>query len=440
MSAPRLRRVSSLSASTLLAGAAFAQPSLTWIGTPLQVVDASADGTALVGTGGIQTFTGTDPAYHWSVSGGLVQLPISGAGGNINRAGVGGISANGQAIIGWLYFAPTYSMYFPVTWNIAAPGSLGTYLTPANATGRGVGSDISADGTRIAALYDLTTPATTTAFIRNAAGGTWTALDTPSAQRRFSTVVLSRSAQHACGSFSPGIVPNARGYVWSAVDGFTDIGTPAGFASFNPQAISDDGLILAGSARRQNPPSQSAFGPFIWTQAAGFRALPLPSQAVTGIASDVTADGVLVSGHVGDTITFLNAHAVVWTPQGVFTVAQLATDAGVDVSTVNLRTADVIAADGSFIIGSGSRRVGASFVLDTYILREVFIPRCDSIDFNRNGVFPEDQDVIDFFSVLGGGACSTGNACGDIDINNNAVFLEDQDVIDFLTTLAGGKC
>lgn len=30
---------------------------------------------------------------------------------------------------------------------------------------------------------------------------------------------------------------------------------------------------------------------------------------------------------------------------------------------------------------------------------------CDSIDFNGNGVFPEEQDIIDFFSVLAGGNC-----------------------------------
>jgi hypothetical protein len=30
---------------------------------------------------------------------------------------------------------------------------------------------------------------------------------------------------------------------------------------------------------------------------------------------------------------------------------------------------------------------------------------CDDIDFNNNTVFPEDQDVIDFFNVLAGGAC-----------------------------------
>ncbi|GDX98265.1 hypothetical protein LBMAG48_06690 [Phycisphaerae bacterium] len=66
--------------------------------------------------------------------------------------------------------------------------------------------------------------------------------------------------------------------------------------------------------------------------------------------------------------------------------------------------------------------------------------RCDSIDFNNNAVFPEDQDVIDFFNVLAGGPCSSGNTCSDIDFNNNTVFPEDRDVIDFFTVLAGGNC
>jgi hypothetical protein len=62
---------------------------------------------------------------------------------------------------------------------------------------------------------------------------------------------------------------------------------------------------------------------------------------------------------------------------------------------------------------------------------------CDSIDFNGNGVFPEDQDVVEFLSVLAGETCAS---CNDIDFNNNGVFPEDQDLIDFFTVLAGGAC
>ncbi len=64
---------------------------------------------------------------------------------------------------------------------------------------------------------------------------------------------------------------------------------------------------------------------------------------------------------------------------------------------------------------------------------------CDSIDFNGNGVFPEDLDVIDLFEVIAGGTCSTGT-CASIDFNNNCVFPEDQDVVDYFTVLAGGAC
>ncbi|HLP83619.1 MAG TPA: hypothetical protein VK157_04655 [Phycisphaerales bacterium] len=67
----------------------------------------------------------------------------------------------------------------------------------------------------------------------------------------------------------------------------------------------------------------------------------------------------------------------------------------------------------------------------------VTIGQCDCIDFNNNTVYPEDQDVIDFFNVLAGAECAT---CNDIDFNNNAVFPEDQDVITFFTVLAGGPC
>ncbi len=62
---------------------------------------------------------------------------------------------------------------------------------------------------------------------------------------------------------------------------------------------------------------------------------------------------------------------------------------------------------------------------------------CDTIDFNQNGVFPEDQDVVDYLAVLAGGTCAE---CNDIDFNNNGVFPEDQDVTDFFNVLAGGNC
>jgi len=68
---------------------------------------------------------------------------------------------------------------------------------------------------------------------------------------------------------------------------------------------------------------------------------------------------------------------------------------------------------------------------------------CGDIDFNNNGVFPEDEDVIDFFAVLAGSTpatCDPVLGCDDIDINNNGVFPEDADVTCFFSLLAGGNC
>lgn len=65
------------------------------------------------------------------------------------------------------------------------------------------------------------------------------------------------------------------------------------------------------------------------------------------------------------------------------------------------------------------------------------MPICDCVDFNRNTIFPEDQDVIAYLDVLAGAACDT---CADIDFNNNGVYPEDRDIIDFFRVLAGGNC
>jgi hypothetical protein len=65
---------------------------------------------------------------------------------------------------------------------------------------------------------------------------------------------------------------------------------------------------------------------------------------------------------------------------------------------------------------------------------------CNSIDFNQNALFPEDQDLIDFLSVLAGGACSNDPNCDDIDFNNDGLFPSDDDLISFLRVLAGGTC
>jgi len=68
------------------------------------------------------------------------------------------------------------------------------------------------------------------------------------------------------------------------------------------------------------------------------------------------------------------------------------------------------------------------------------IVRCDSIDFNNDNLFPTDEDLIDFLSILAGGPCSPGNTCNDIDFNNDGMSPSDDDLLAFLRVLAGGTC
>jgi hypothetical protein len=64
---------------------------------------------------------------------------------------------------------------------------------------------------------------------------------------------------------------------------------------------------------------------------------------------------------------------------------------------------------------------------------------CESIDYNGDGLFPSDEDIIGYLWVYAGGACNTP-WCGTIDFNNNGLFPEDEDFLAFLRLLSGGEC
>ncbi|HYF15660.1 MAG TPA: choice-of-anchor X domain-containing protein [Phycisphaerales bacterium] len=66
-------------------------------------------------------------------------------------------------------------------------------------------------------------------------------------------------------------------------------------------------------------------------------------------------------------------------------------------------------------------------------------PVCDSIDFNGDGLFPDNTDLEDFLSVFGGGPCSTGT-CADIDFNNDQLFPDNLDLEAFFSVFGGGPC
>ncbi len=64
---------------------------------------------------------------------------------------------------------------------------------------------------------------------------------------------------------------------------------------------------------------------------------------------------------------------------------------------------------------------------------------CDSIDFNRDELFPDTDDILTFIAVFAGAGCPTGT-CGDIDFNNDGLFPDTADIEAFIRVFGGGSC
>jgi hypothetical protein len=100
-------------------------------------------------------------------------------------------------------------------------------------------------------------------------------------------------------------------------------------------------------------------------------------------------------------------------------------------------------ADGAWlnIVDTGKPDISIDSAQDVaFILRGSTATGCDSIDFNQDTLFPDDNDLVDFLSVLAGGPCTNDPNCNDIDFNNDGLFPDDNDLISFLSVLAGGAC
>ena len=69
----------------------------------------------------------------------------------------------------------------------------------------------------------------------------------------------------------------------------------------------------------------------------------------------------------------------------------------------------------------------------------VHVGGCFDLDFNNDGLAPDDADLVDYLRVLAGGTCGTG-LCDPLDFNNDGIFPSDDDLAAFLRVLAGGAC
>jgi hypothetical protein len=111
-------------------------------------------------------------------------------------------------------------------------------------------------------------------------------------------------------------------------------------------------------------------------------------------------------------------------------------NAGVPVGITTDQSGGVRFLDDAAVVDTGA---GTAPIVDMGALERVAGPTCDPIDFNGDGIFPDNQDLIDFIEVFAGGVCPTGT-CNDIDFNNDGIFPDNQDLIDFIEVFAGAPC
>lgn len=212
---------------------------------------------------------------------------------------------------------------------------------------------------------------------------------------------------------------------------------PNTIGSYVSTFAEDDGVLLIGGALAGALNSGSTglgFAP-----AVGFVRTDVPAAPVFVGASG----GVSVSP--GTTVT-LSVDVIdpaqtsfQWRRDGV----AITDGVQADLSTVNGATTDtmtIVNIAPSSSVYSVRATHSSSFCTATSVPMTVTVGQgCDPIDFNRDGVFPDPQDITDFLAVFGGGACPTA-ACGDVDFNNDGLFPDIADIEAFVGTLAGAAC
>jgi hypothetical protein len=236
------------------------------------------------------------------------------------------------------------------------------------------------------------------------------------------------------------VSPDGRIFVGDTVGGSQGFSfrytTPSGYENVLPleiRATSDTGHVAVGNVADLSTPVID--GDLGILRGNVLQVVQRPPGIATAYGLDVSNDGRFVVGLLsvpGDSPDPI----FVWTPErGIQTIYEYCAGYGIvfpehsGVRGLALWTND----EGTVISGVYGNGVAIKGFYAS-------LPRCDSIDFNNDGLFPSDEDLIDFLVVLAGGTCSNAPNCNDIDFNNDKLFPSDEDLIAYLRVLAGGTC
>ncbi|HYF16077.1 MAG TPA: hypothetical protein VD971_13490 [Phycisphaerales bacterium] len=72
-----------------------------------------------------------------------------------------------------------------------------------------------------------------------------------------------------------------------------------------------------------------------------------------------------------------------------------------------------------------------------FILTGTVTTPCTDIDFNNDGLYPDNLDLQDFIAVFGGADCP---GCDSIDFNGDGLFPDNEDIFAFFRVFGGGDC
>jgi hypothetical protein len=207
--------------------------------------------------------------------------------------------------------------------------------------------------------------------------------------------------------------------VWTAGGGLQVLDDPAGPNSQVTQ-ISRDGQLLLNA---------DGFGPgWVITRSNGSAtSLPLGPGNTEWEATDIALNGAVIAGK---RITGGNSLFAYHPTLGVVNGWQRAGVAEVPISGFTI----MLSEDGSkFVATNNDQRA--------FRLCQPAWPGvgggCDTIDFNRDGVSPDNEDLRQFLNAFGGNLCT---GCGDIDFNNDNSFPDSRDIEAFIRVLGGGNC
>ena len=124
------------------------------------------------------------------------------------------------------------------------------------------------------------------------------------------------------------------------------------FVESEARAVSHSGDIVAGTVRVFEDGKSVSHG-FIWQQETGMRsfyASPVPITYV--MVEDMSAGGKVVVGTLSDIGNSFNSRAFRYTQNnGMQTVEEWLTEAGVDLEGWNIKSAYAVSADGNIVAG-----------------------------------------------------------------------------------------